>query len=242
MAKQRAVSIVPRWIRWTLPLILLAQITFRIAEPAPAAVAAQLGPPPAMDSLHLAALGEPVGLAIALALHLQAFDTQPGVSIPFRDLDYRNIVHWLNNIAKLDPMSAYPLLLASQVYSQVPNTSKQRIILDFVFEKFREDPVRRWRWLAHASIVAKHRLGDPHLALTYARAIAEMANDPAVPSWARQMHIFLLEDLGEHEAAKILLGGLLASGTVTDPHEARFLMERLNALEADEISSATTRP
>ncbi len=242
MAKQRSIRSVPRWVRWLLPVMLLAQIAFRLAEPPPAAVAADLGPPPALSSLRLAAIGEPIGLAVALALYLQAFDTQPGVSIPFRELDYDNLVRWLNRIVTLDPPSAYPLLLASQVYSQVPDGARQRIILDFVFDKFREDPVRRWRWLAHASIIARHRLGDAQLALTYARAIATEANDPAVPSWARQMHIFLLEDLGEHEAAKILLGGLLASGTVTDANEARFLIERLKALESDEISTESSRP
>ncbi len=242
MAKQRSIRSVPRWVRWLLPVMLLAQIAFRLAEPPPAAVAADLGPPPALSSLRLAAIGEPIGLAVALALYLQAFDTQPGVSIPFRELDYDNLVRWLNRIVTLDPLSAHPLLLASQVYSQVPDDAKQRIILDFVYHKFREDPVRRWRWLAHASIIARHRLGDAQLALTYARAIATEANDPAVPSWARQMHIFLLEDLGEHEAAKILLGGLLASGTVTDANEARFLMERLKALESDEISTESSRP
>ncbi|UCH46778.1 MAG: hypothetical protein JSU95_11770 [Betaproteobacteria bacterium] len=242
MAKQREVGSVPGWVRWLLPALLVAQIAFRLAEPAPAAVAAQLGPPPALDSLRLAALGEPIGLAVALSLRLQAFDTQPGVSIPFRELDYQNIERWLDRIVMLDPHSAYPFLLASQLYSQVPDEAKQRIILDFVFRKFREDPVRRWRWLAHASIIAKHRLGDLQLALIYARAIATDANDPMVPSWARQMHIFLLEDLGEHEAAKILLGGLLASGTVNDANEARFLMERLEALEPDEISTESSRP
>ena len=182
MAKQRSVHSAPRWVRWLLPAMLLAQVAFRLAEPSPAAVAAQLGPPPAVNSLRLAALGEPIGLAVALALRLQAFDTQPGISIAFRELDYPNVVRWLDRIVMLDPLSAYPLLLASQVYSQVPDDAKQRIILDFVLEKFREDPVRRWRWLAHASIIAKHRLGDPQLALTYARAIASEANDPAVPA------------------------------------------------------------
>ena len=242
MTTQRPVQSVPRWIRWVLAAILVAQIAFRLTEPAPAAATAQLGPPPASGSLRLAALGEPIGLALLLALYLQAFDTQPGVSIPFRDLDYRNIVQWLDRIVVLDPFSAYPLLLASQVYSQVPDRAKQRIMLDFIFRKFHDDPVRRWRWLAHASIVAKHRLDDPQLALTYARALATEANDPSVPSWAKQMQIFLLEDLGEHEAAKILLGGLLASGTVTDAHEARFLLERLKALESDEISSKASKP
>jgi len=242
MAKQRPVRNVPKWVRWLLPVILLAQIAFHVAGPAPVAIAAQLGSPPAINSLRLAALGEPVGLAVLLDLYLQAFDTQPGVSLPFKALDYQNIVRWLDTILTLDPHSGYPLLLASQVYSQVPDQAKQRTILDFVFRKFHEDPERRWRWLAHASIIAKHRLKDPQLALTYARAIAKEATGPSVPSWAKQMQIFLLEDLGEREAAKILLGGLLASGTITDPHEARFLMERLKALESAELSSKTSKP
>jgi hypothetical protein len=46
------------------------------------------------------------------------------------------------------------------------------------------------------------------------------------------MRIFILEDLGELDAAKVLLGGLLASGEVTEPKEIHFLMERLKALES----------
>lgn len=195
-----------------------------------------------MSALRLAALGEPVGLAQILTLRLQAFDTQPGISIPFRDLDYHNLALWLDRILELDAVSGYPLLLASQVYSQVPDGIKQRAMLDFVHRKFLEDPVRRWRWLAHAAIVARHRLNDQQLALTYARAIADKANAPSVPSWAKQMHIFLLADLGEYEAAKILLGGLLASGTVTDLHEQRFLLDRLKEIEAVENSSVSSKP
>ncbi|HUU73486.1 MAG TPA: hypothetical protein VMW70_12725, partial [Burkholderiales bacterium] len=235
MARQRSIRSVPMWLRWLLPAMMLGQIAFRTMEPAPAALAAQLAPPPAINSLRLAALGEPVGFALLLTLNLQAFDTQPGISIPFSQLDYVNLVQWLDAISTLDPATSYPLLLASQVYSQVPDEAKQRAVLDFVYREFLEDPVFRWRWLAHASIIAKHRLGDPRLALRYARAIADDADDARVPSWARQMHIFLLEDLEETEAARILLGGLLTSGTVTDEHEVRFLMERLKAMESADI-------
>ena len=41
------------------------------------------------------------------------------------------------------------------------------------------------------------------------------------------MSVLLLADTGEIEAAKILLGGLLQAGSVTDPRELRFLLERL---------------
>ena len=242
MARHRSLREAPIWLRWLLPVVLLAQIAFRIMEPEPTAIAAQIAPPPGLGSLQLTALGEPAALALLLTLYIQAYDTQPGVSIPFKQLDYQNLVRWLDTISELDPATNYPLLLASQVYSQVPDERTQRMMLEFVSRKFQVDPVGRWRWLAHASIVARPRLDVTGLALRYAHAIANQANDPLVPSWARQMHIFLLEDLKETEAAKILLGGLLDSGTITDPHEIRFLIERLKAMESADISSDASKP
>ncbi|MDH5578473.1 MAG: hypothetical protein OEZ09_08425, partial [Betaproteobacteria bacterium] len=52
-----------------------------------------------------------------------------------------------------------------------------------------------------------------------------------VPLWAKQMEVFILEDMNELEAAKIMLGGMLASGRLEDPGERRFLKERLEELE-----------
>ena len=49
--------------------------------------------------------------------------------------------------------------------------------------------------------------------------------------WARQMEVFILEDMNELEAAKIMLGGLLARGDIHDPNELRFLKQKLEALE-----------
>jgi hypothetical protein len=45
------------------------------------------------------------------------------------------------------------------------------------------------------------------------------------------MEIFILEDMDQLEAARIMLGGLLDSGEIDDPAEARFLAQRLRALE-----------
>lgn len=187
------------------------------------------------------AFGEPIVLAQMLTLYLQAFDTQPGVSLPFKALDYERLSGWIRAILHLHPSGHYPLLLAAQVYAQVPDPQKQRAMLELVREEFERDPARRWRWLAHATLMAKHRLKDLPLALRYAKVLAERATNPSVPGWARQMHIFLLEDLGEHEAARILLGGLLASGSITDPHEVLFLTQRLEALKAVEKPTPSTK-
>jgi len=235
---ERAIATVPRWVLALLAVAFCVQVTVQALQPRPDARAEALGAPPAPALLRPLALGEPIALAQLLTLYLQAFDNQPGVSIPFLELDYARVVAWLGTILELDPVGQYPLLMASQVYSQVPDTAKQRRMCEFVRNQFDRDPDRRWRWLAHCAIMAKHRLGDVRLALSYADAIARSARHAS--NWARQMRIFILEDLGELEAAKVLLGGLLASGEVTESKEIHFLMERLKTLEA--AGKATPAP
>ncbi|MGH8702454.1 MAG: hypothetical protein ACREVR_14970 [Burkholderiales bacterium] len=228
--EERTISKVPRGVLALLAVALCAQVTWQALQPRPSARAEALGAPAPSALLRPLALGEPIAAAQLLTLYLQAFDNQPGVSIPFLELDYSRVIAWLGTILELDSAGQYPLLMASQIYAQVPDEAKQRRMCEFVREQFDRDPDRRWRWLAHCAIMAKHRLGDTRLALSYAEAITLGAR--LASNWARQMRIFILEDLGELEAATVLLGGLLASGEVTEPKEIHFLTERLKELKA----------
>lgn len=232
---ERRIAAVPRTVSVLLAATLVAQIAWHASRPAPVARADALAPPYPVAATRALSGNEPIAAAQLAALYLQAFDNQPGVSVPFRDLDYARVEQWLASMLDLDPRTHYPLMMASQLYAQVPVAEKQRAMLDFVHRRFLEDPERRWRWLAHAAIMARHRLHDRGLALRYAGDIARHAR--SAPGWARQMRIFVLEDMGERESATILLGGLLAEGEVTDPQEIRFLTERLEALKAAEIST-----
>ena len=240
MAERRILA-VPWPILALLGLALVAQIALSAWQPRPAARAVDLPPPPSSPALHVLSLGDPIPLAQVMTLYLQAFDNQPGVSVPFAKLDYGRVQTWLERILDLDPRGQYPLLMASQLYAQVPVEGKQRQMLEFVYREFLEDPNRRWPWLAHAAIMARHRLHDLPLALRFATALSAQATGPEVPHWARQMHIFFHEDMGEYETARVLRGGLLASGTVTDPHEMRLLFDRLNELNAAEKSSSMSK-
>ena len=237
--RERPVSAVPRQVTALLAVALLAQIAWQGTRPAPAARADALAPPYSAAVMRVLSGGEDIAAGQVSALYLQAFDNQPGISVPFRDLDYGRVERWLDGILQLDPRTQYPLMMASQLYAQVPDAGKQRLMLDFVHRRFLDDPERRWRWLAHAAIVAKHRLQDLPRALRYADDIARHAL--RAPSWARHMRIFIREDMGEREAAMVMLGGLLASGEVTDPHEIRFLSQRLESMKAAEIPSTPSR-
>ena len=222
----------PRGVLALLAVGLASQIALKAGVPRPIASAEDLPPAPGIGTLRLASFGDPVALGKALMLYLQAFDYQSGTKVPYRDLDYGRLETWLARILELDPQGQYPLLAASRLYAEVPVEAKQRSMLEFVYREFLLDPNRRWPWLAHATAVAKHRLHDLPLALRYARAIKRYAVADDVPLWAKQMEIFILEDMNELETARLIIGGYLQSGAVKDPAELRFLEGHLKELEA----------
>ncbi len=236
--RARSVKFVPIPVLVLLVAGLAAQVAWHGTRQPPAATASDLPVPPRLDALRLSSLGDPIVMGKLLMLWLQAHDNQPGVSIPFKNLDYARVADWLERILGLDPRGQYPLLAASRVYAAVQDDGKKRFMLDFVYRKFFEDPNRRWPWLAHAAIVAKHRFEDLPLALEYAQAVSDHATGSEVPNWARDMPVVILEDMGELEAATVMAGYLLSSGRVTAEHEKRFLMEKLEELKRRQAGSA----
>jgi hypothetical protein len=193
--------------------------------------AVDLPPPPSAQALQLASFGEPQALARLAMLYLQAFDLSANNALAYQALDYPRLIGWLRAILALDPRSEYPLFSAARLYAEVPDPARCRLMLEFIHEQYLLDPNRRWPWLAHAALLAKHRLRDLPLARRYAADIDRHTTATDVPLWASQMEIFILEDMNEIEAARILLGGLLASGKVRDADEASFLRRKLEELE-----------
>jgi hypothetical protein len=75
---QRPITNVPVLVIALLALGLAAQIAVKLAAPPPRAAAEDLAPAPSIAALRLASFGDPVALAKALMLYLQAFDYQSG--------------------------------------------------------------------------------------------------------------------------------------------------------------------
>lgn len=217
----RPVSAVPRWVLVFLGLSLVAQVASEASRDTGPAAAPELPPSPGAHALRLASFGEPELLARLAMVHLQSYRTP----------DYGRLVGWLETILELDPRSQYPLFSAARVYAETSDPMRNRMALEFVYRQFLRDPNRRWPSLAHAALLAKHRLKDLQLARRYAQALQRHATAADVPPWVKQMEIFILEDLNELEAARILIGSLLHSGILQDPAEVRFLEQRLEELE-----------
>lgn len=231
MRDERPLSHVTAPVLAMLATGLALQIGLHAVLPAPRATAPDLAPPPPAALLRVASLGEPIALAKIMMLQLQAFDYRSGSKVPYKDLDYARVEAWLARILELDPGGQYPLLAASRLYAEVPDEARQRSMLDFVYREYLLDPNRRWPWLAHATFLAKHRLKDMNLALKYAAALQKYTTAKDVPAWATTMEIFIREDLNELDTARVMIGGLLASGRITDPAELRFLNGRLHEIE-----------
>jgi hypothetical protein len=228
---ERPLRELPAWLWLALALALAAQLAWRAHEPSPSVRQADLPPAPSAAALRLASFGEPEAAARLAMLYLQAYDYGGANPSPYRHLDYGRLIDWLAAILELDPRSDYPLFAAARVYAETPDAAQSRRVLEYIYSEFFADPDRRWAALAHAALLAKHRLKDLPLARRYAAAIQQYSRSPSVPLWARQMEVFILEDMNELEAARIMLGGMLESGAIHDADEARFLRQKLEELE-----------
>jgi len=229
--KERPVSDVPASVKIFLLFSLVLQLLWHSVQEPVVAKAEDLAPPLSTRTYVMSSFGEPIAVSKFLNLWLQAFDNQPGASISFHQLNYPLLTKWLDTILALDPRGHYPMLVAARVYGSIKDPEKQRIMTEYIFRKFNENPNKYWRWLAHAIITAKHEIKDNALALKYANALAEKATGKDVPYWAKDMKIIALEDMGEVEAAKILVGALIDSGEITDPYELKFLTQKIATLE-----------
>lgn len=236
---QRTLRSVPRMVIILLIASFSGQIFWFQYRAPPSAQIQLLRSPPSVSTLRLLSLGDTITTAKILMLWLQSFDNQNGQFLSYQQLNYTALRQWLEHIIQLDPRSQYPLLVASHVYSNVTDPVKMTQMLELVYEQFLLDPNYRWPWLAQATLLAKHRLKNLPLALKYAQAVAKHATPEMteIPVWAREMQLFVLEDLGEFEQAQLIIGGMLTNGLVTDPNEIKFLNQKLQALAAKSLAS-----
>lgn len=233
-SEQRSYLKVPVWIGLAFILLLALQILVGIQKESPEARIHELPETPPLAYLKVLDFGDPQFLSRFIVLWLQAHDYQQGVSLSYNEINYERLISWLDASVELDSKHDYPLLLASRVYTMVADSERKRLMLEYVAETFAKQPVQRWRFMAHAVYVARHHLKDKNLALEYARLIREETRPGEIPHWARQMHIFILADMGKIEAAKVLLGGLHESGELQDKGEYQYLLKRLNEQEQEQ--------
>lgn len=99
----------------------------------------------------------------------------------------------LSAAAQLAPRSNYPDLLATRLFAEHSADPQARALLAFAAERFDHDPAQRWRWMAHAVFVARHRLQDLRLAQALAKQLRERTQGLAVPPWVATQELLIIE-------------------------------------------------
>lgn len=221
------------WLAWPILVAALgAQWVFGSKLPFEWQQQTQPPLPPTPAMMSLASLGERPAAATAAVLFAQSFDAQAGRVVPIKALDISRIQQWLALAAELNPTSAYPSFLSSRLYAEQAPPELTRKILHWIADLHRLHPHTHWPALAHAVHLARHRLLDQPLARTLAGALSATPAHVPIPPWARQMQAFLQTDNTELDDAQALIGGLIASGQVTDERAIAVLLADLKAIEA----------
>jgi hypothetical protein len=216
-----------------LALLIGAQVLFSTLHPRDWREQWSPGALPPVEVLRVLSAGENYAVASALTLRLQTFDAQAGKALSIRKLDMDHVINWLAKISTLAPDFSYPLFLASRIYASTAHTKDTENLLDWVETRYPNAPAEHWPWLAYGVHLAKHKLEDRRLARHYAGTLRTYGQFLDVPQWALDLEVFLLKDLNELEAAQLLLGQLIASGSVdTDPRALAVMVADLEEIEA----------
>ena len=187
----------------------------------------QLGKPYSATTYRGISMGSQQLAGYLLAIRLQLHDSQAGQYFSYDRIDYSILVDWLNQITLVSTGTEYPMLLASRVYTATRDRERLRLILEFIEQRFDDDPQLHWRRLAEASVIAKHKLEDLELALSMAKKLAQQPASVKMPHWARDFEFLLLAEMNELESAIAIIQALLRTDAVTDPDEKRFLEGKL---------------
>jgi len=210
---------------WVFAVLLALQAGWSLRLANDGALQTSPGAPPGATTLRLASLDEPELAGYATSLYLQGFDAQAGALLGLRLVDAAAIYAWLELAYSINPHSGYPLMLATfdyagpahlhdeasraQADAQAPALRPVApMLLELVERAYRADPARHWRWMAHASYVARFTLHDDLRALRYAQALRDAPASASIPRWARELDSFVLRRQDPQEAQRALLGGL----------------------------------
>lgn len=205
-------------------------IGLRALLPSPDVVFSQLPEPPTFPIAEGIGLGDRHAGGWLLTLWVQAFDSQAAGEMHLKDLDYERLAQWLKQVDQALPHSEYPIKLAVMTYGAVLDPVRQRQMYQLAQSLFEHAPDTRWYWMAMATSMAWHKLGDHALALRMADSLYQHAPTSA-PEWARFMKLYLYRSHNEVEMALFMARQALKSGRFRDERERMALLRFIERLQ-----------
>jgi hypothetical protein len=192
-------------------------------------------PAPSMISALLPTLGDKQFAYRVITLSLQNFGYTGGRETNLKDYDYQELKNWMLLQHRLDPISNATPALAGFSFGANKNSEQLGHIVDYLELAGSVDHPQKWRWLAQATFIARHKMQDYDRAYELAQKLANMdARD--MPAWTKQMPAFVLNNQGEKQAALGLMLELLKSeGEQMHPGDVNaikaYICEQILSLE-----------
>lgn len=192
---------------------------------------------PTATQAKVAALGDTPFYFRYLALVLQNAGDSWGRFMALKSYDYSLLQKWFYLLDELDPKSHFVPSIAAYYYSNTQTPEDNIYIVNYLSDHYDKDPKGKWWWLGQAVHIANHKLKNKDLALKLAYKLSKTPTK--VPSWARQMPAFILEQKEEFEEAYLFMKELKESVDKDEISEYElnfmnyFIKERLGVIEEE---------
>ncbi len=194
-------------------------------------------PVPSRNSAVMMTLGDSEFSYRFLALILQNLGNTGRDIVPLKNYDYEKLGKWFFLLHELDPASDHIPMIASYYFGGTRVPEDVAVVVNYLKVVGQIPVSEKWRWLAHAAYLARHRMHDLPLALKLAYKLKNLPNSSKFPQWARQMPAFILKEQGEKEAAKHMMENMLVTEKTIHPEEINFmkayLIEQLDVTPED---------
>lgn len=181
-------------------------------------------PVPTREGAIMMALGDSEFAYRLGAITLQNLGDSGGRVTPIKDYEYPKLGRWFDLLDGLDPASDHVPMLAAYYFGATRVPKDVAIVVDYLARIGQNPHGTKWRWLAQAALLARHKLNNLDLALDLAYKLSHMELlDDTMPAWGRQMPAMLLENKGERADAQRIMKDLLLSGHSFHPNEVNFM-------------------
>lgn len=220
-------------IKLALFTVLALNLAFWCASKAIYAKWEGVPPVPTVRSATLMTLGDPELSYRFLALTLQNLGDTGNDVTPLKDYNYKRLGQWFFLLHALDPLSDHVPMIAAYYFGGTRIPKDVAPVVDYLAVAGQIPVGEKWRWLAQAAFLARHRMNNLDLALDLAYKLAKLPNSGEMPQWARQMPAFILNQKGDRAASRQLMENMLVTDNTVHPQEINFmkayLIEQLGA-------------
>jgi hypothetical protein len=183
-------------------------------------------PVPGIAAAERSTLGDRQLAYRTIGLSLQNLGSIGGHDQLFENYNYERLRDWFFLADKLDHNSNFIPALAAYYYGATKKLSDLTPVIDYLEVVGQRPEPHKWRWLAHAVYLARFQQGDLNRALDLAHKMAALPRND-MPIWTRQMPAFVMNAMGDKQAAYALMMSILANSNVEemDPAEVRFIRD-----------------